>query len=96
MHLYVERPSSALLESLDLVPAAPGERVEVFVREPVFPEALFRGMVLAGQVPVADVLQCWLDVANHPVRGAEQAEHLWKRVLEPSLLGSAPHGDLRR
>jgi hypothetical protein len=35
---------------------------------------------------VADVIQCWLDVADHPVRGAEQAERLWERVLQPHLV----------
>jgi hypothetical protein len=27
------------------------------------------------------VLQVWLDVADHPARGASQAEEIWRRVL---------------
>lgn len=89
VHLYLEDASSSL-ERLELVPVSPGERVEVFVREPMFPESVFRAAVDRGSVPVSDVIQCWLDVADHPVRGQEQAEQLWKRVLEPRLLGEGP------
>jgi hypothetical protein len=37
-------------------------------------------------VPVADVLQCWLDVADNPARGEEMAAHLHERVIRPSVL----------
>ena len=85
-HLYLEDLSDPELERLGLVPAGPGERVDVFVREPVFPESVFRGAVQVDGLPVADVLQCWLDVADHPVRGAEQAEHIWRKVFVPNVL----------
>ena len=88
VHLYLERASDSALESLGLAPASPGEAVDVFVREPMFPEAVFRGAVPQDGVWVADVLQCWLDVADHPVRGAEQANQLWRRVIEPRVLES--------
>jgi hypothetical protein len=32
---------------------------------------------------VADVIQVWLDVLNHPTRGREQAEHIFRKVLLP-------------
>ena len=32
-------------------------------------------------VMVADVIQVWLDVLNHPTRGQEQAEHIFRKVL---------------
>jgi len=41
-------------------------------------------------VPVADVIQCWLDVSSHPARGAEQAAFIWKRVLGPALASGEP------
>jgi hypothetical protein len=31
------------------------------------------------------VLQVWLDVAQHPARGAQQADHLRKRVIQPMV-----------
>ena len=34
-------------------------------------------------VMVADVIQVWLDVLNHPTRGQEQAEHIFRKVLRP-------------
>ena len=89
VHVYLEEVSDTALEELELMPAAAGEHVDVFVREPMFPESVFRGAVHADSVPTADVLQCWLDVADHPVRGAEQAEHIWKRVIAPNLLEAA-------
>jgi hypothetical protein len=86
VHLYLERASDPALELLGLAPASRGEAVDVFVREPKFPEAVFRAAVPRDGVLVADVLQCWLDVADHPVRGAEQAEQLWRRVIEPQIV----------
>ncbi|HYV43261.1 MAG TPA: hypothetical protein VFA20_00310 [Myxococcaceae bacterium] len=86
VHLYVDDSSDLVLERLGLAPASKGERVDLFVREPMFFESIFRGAVERDGVPVADVLQCWLDVADHPVRGAEQAERIWKRVLQPQLI----------
>jgi hypothetical protein len=52
-----------------------------------WPESLFRGAVRPDGVPVADVIQCWLDVSSHPARGAEQAAFIWKRVLGPVIAG---------
>ncbi|HEY8210212.1 MAG TPA: hypothetical protein VIG99_22160 [Myxococcaceae bacterium] len=86
VHLYLEQASDTALERLGLSAAMAGERVDVFVREPMYPESLFRAAVMGNGAPVADVIQCWLDVADHPVRGAEQAERLWERVLQPHLV----------
>ena len=93
MHVYAEHISASSLEQLGLTKAEPGERVDVFVRQPRFPEAVFRGSVLAGGVPVADILQCWLDVAGHPARGAELAAEIWKQVLAPTLIDSHGRND---
>jgi len=86
LHLYLEHASDPSLEQLGLTPALSGERVDVFVREPAFPESVFRGAVVQGALLVSDALQCWLDVADHPARGAEQAERIWKRVIQPHVL----------
>ncbi len=86
LHLYVEDVSIRAFEELGLVPAGAGERVDVFLRQPKHPESVFRGAVWQNGVAVADVIQCWLDVAEHPARGEEQAQQLWNRVLKPKLL----------
>jgi len=90
IHLYLESCTPELLEGLGLTKASPGEAVDVWVREPRTPETVFRGAVLSQGVLTADALQCWLDVAAHPARGAEQAEHLFHRLLRPKLLGESP------
>jgi hypothetical protein len=84
-HLYLEDPSPDDLESLGLRLAESGEGADVFVRRPIFPESVFRGAQPRAGVPVADVVQCWLDVSHYPARGPEMAEHLYKKVIGPSL-----------
>ncbi len=85
-HLHVERVSAEVLRGLGLRLAEPGEAADVIAREPRFAEAVFRGAVDRDGVRVADVLQCWLDVADNPARGEEMAAHLFENVLHPSLL----------
>jgi hypothetical protein len=36
-------------------------------------------------VPSSDILQVWLDVSQHPSRGKEQADLIWRRVLAPAF-----------
>jgi hypothetical protein len=65
-----------------LVPAAPGDRVDVILRQPRAPKSVFRGAVNENGIRVSDVLQVWLDVSEHPSRGHEQAEIIYKNVLD--------------
>lgn len=90
VHLYVRRAEPELLDELGLAAAEPGRPGDVVVRVARWPESVFRAAVRAGGVPIADVLQCWLDVSSHPARGAEQAEFIWKRVLGPALAPKEP------
>jgi hypothetical protein len=85
LHLYLEDISGRVLEQFGLSPAGVGERVDVFVRRPRNPEAVFRACVVRDGIPAADIIQCWLDISNHPARGREHAEQIWRRVLAPSL-----------
>lgn len=80
-HLLHEEPGVEALERLGLLMAEPGERVDVFVRKPRFPEAVYRGARVIDGVPVADILQVWADVSAYPARGAEMAAHLESHVL---------------
>ncbi len=84
-HVYIEDLSPDVLNALGLWRAEPGDAVDVFLRRPRFPESVFRGSVMRGGVPVCDVIQCWLDVMNHPARGSEQGEVLYSQALEPRL-----------
>lgn len=82
-HVYLERLDAEVLQRLGLSSDNADRSPDVFVRLPKNREALFRASVRRNGLPVADVLQVWLDVANHPVRGKEQAEQIWKRILLP-------------
>ena len=89
-HLYVERLDPHALESLGLAPARANQPADVIVRVPSFRESVFRAAVVRHELPVCDVLQVWLDVADHPSRGASQAKEIWRRVLVPLWKHAAP------
>jgi len=86
-HLYFERYDPRALESFGLLPAQPGQRVGVLLRIPAFRESVFRAVVIRKGVPVCDIFQLWLDVVDHPARGANQAQEIWHRVLAPLSKG---------
>jgi Holliday junction resolvase len=85
VHMLADALDEDLLSRLGMTPAAHDETPHVIARVPRFPESVFRGAVVRDGLPIADIVQCWLDVSHHPARGKEQADRLWKRVLEPSI-----------
>lgn len=72
--IYVDK--DVAIEDIGLAVAAPGERPDVLVHVPRRPEAVFRAAVVANGLATADIVQTWLDVADHPDRGPEQARKL--------------------
>jgi hypothetical protein len=80
-HIYLESLDAMVIDSLGLSVAKPGEPVHVFVRVPRAPQSVFRAAVDQDGVLVSDILQVWLDVSEHPARGEEQAQEIWRRVL---------------
>jgi len=84
-HLYHERLDPDALKQLGLSVENAEGRPDVYIRIPENEEAVFRPVVRHHGVPVADIVQVWIDVSNHPARGKEQAEQIWKRVLAPSI-----------
>jgi hypothetical protein len=87
-YFYLEKLEREVLSRLGLSPAGAEHAPDVFVRIPVSRESVFRGAVEPEGVPVADILQVWLDVSSHPARGAAQAEEIRRRVLVPFLEGN--------
>ncbi len=83
LHLYLERIDEELLGRLGLLPHRGESAVDLYVRIPAARESVFRGSVERDGVPVADVLQIWLDVSSHPARGSKQAEEIRRRFLVP-------------
>jgi hypothetical protein len=85
-YLYVERFGPLILERLGFSGSSAEVDPDVYVRVPRNDESVFRGVVLKDGVPVCDVLQVWLDVAQHPSRGTEQADLIWRKILAPLLV----------
>ena len=72
----------------ELVPASPGEPLDLILRQAPAPQSVFRGAVHLDGVAVSDVLQVWLDVSVHPSRGEEQAELIHRKILG-QIIGGA-------
>jgi hypothetical protein len=75
-------PVSEIMEALDLVQADERQAVLEIVADGLSDSA-HRGCVRVQGVPVADVLQCYLDVRLSHARGYEQSEYIYERVLRP-------------
>src|SRR5215470_3128255 len=89
-YLYLERLNAAVLKDLGLSGNAEEEEADLYVRIPGNRESIFRGVVPKDGVPVSDILQVWLDVSQHPSRGKEQAELIWRKILSPAFESSEP------
>jgi len=82
-YFYLESLDRDVLSRLGLSPEDAEQRPDVYVRIPAFRESVFRAAVVRNGVPVADILQVWLDVSSHPARGEAQADEIRHRVLAP-------------
>jgi hypothetical protein len=61
------------------------EQADIYIRIPGNHESIFRGAVRNDGVPVCDILQIWLENAQHPSRGREQADIIWRKILAPAF-----------
>ena len=82
-YFYLERLDRDVLSRMGLSPEGAEQRPDVYVQVPTHRESVFRAAVIHDGVPVADILQVWLDVSSHPARGEAQAEEIRHRVLAP-------------
>lgn len=78
---YMEKLDRAVLGRMGLSPEGAEHRPDVYVRVPASSESVFRAAVERDGVPVADILQVWLDVSSHPARGEAQAEEIRRHAL---------------
>lgn len=81
-YLYAPKSTVVSPDLSGFAPAGIGEAPDFIVRKASAPQSVFRGMV-DGRRPASDILQVWLDVAAHATRGREQADLIWRKVLEP-------------
>lgn len=68
-----------------LAAASPSEKPDLIVRQALSPKSALRGAVHQNGLIVSDVIQVWLDVANHPSRGEEQADLIYEKALRPVI-----------
>jgi DNA-binding MarR family transcriptional regulator len=80
-YVFVRRLDRLAVEWPGLVHTRPGEPAQLILKQARAPQSLFRGAVRVDGLLVSDILQVWLDVSAHPSRGAEQADHLQRKVL---------------
>jgi len=81
-YLYIESLDGGVLRQLGLSLQDADNRPDIYLRIPDNSEAVFRAAVHRDGLAIADVLQVWLDVSNHPSRGKEQADHIRHRALK--------------
>jgi DNA-binding MarR family transcriptional regulator len=82
--LYIERLEAELIQQLGISQER-ASQADVYLRIPAHKESVFRPAVERNGVLVADALQVWLDVSNHPSRGKEQADRIRDQILSPLL-----------
>jgi len=87
-YLYLERMSSEVARDLGLSENTAEEQADLYVRILGNRESIFRGVVVKDRVPASDILQVWLDVSQHPSRGREQADLIYRRILAPAFESS--------
>ncbi|WP_395026140.1 hypothetical protein [Comamonas odontotermitis] len=71
-----------------LMPTESGASPDLYIRQAPSPLSTFKGAVMRNGVLCADVLQVWLDVSYHPVRGQEQANLIYDKYLLPIFKAS--------
>lgn len=84
-YVYVQRlPNIGSKEGgWDMVKAFPDGAPDFILRQASAPQSTFRGALHIDGSASADVLQVWLDVSNHPARGQEQADLIYRKILQP-------------
>lgn len=75
------RPES-MNGGLGTMVAYPEGPPDFIIRQASSPQSTFHGAVRRDGTVFSDVIQVWLDVSNHPSRGKEQADHIYRKILQ--------------
>jgi hypothetical protein len=84
MVVYVPGEPAEFLKQMDLV-AVPREEAMVQVVSPAARQSIFAGHGVVDRSPVADIIQCYLDVRWSAARGREQADFIYRKALAPGF-----------
>lgn len=77
------RAAQALIAHLGLEPVGRGANVMLW--DPYYKHSVFFGSREVGGIRVVSDIQLYLDLSKYPLRGPEQAEHLYQTLLKPVL-----------
>jgi hypothetical protein len=83
--IYARSPSQEVVEDLGLVPDESESPSLWLVSRDI--KSVVKGYVIAGGIPVCDILQCYLDVRASRARGQEQADYILENILLPHFEG---------
>jgi hypothetical protein len=81
IHIYFWGNVANVASLLGLIPAESPSEANLFLVEPKYPRSVFGGRVVKGNIPICDILQCYLDLYNLPDRGREQADFVFEDIL---------------
>jgi hypothetical protein len=89
IHIYCREDIHNVAKILKLVPSEEEQKADLFLVEPKYPKSVFGGVLKKKEIPVCDILQCYLDLYHLPDRGREQAaivhENIISRIIRSRL-----------
>jgi hypothetical protein len=85
VHIYIQNQQAInyFKEQLELEEARQGENVVLM--HPYYRHSVFYGRQKAKNLWVVSDIQLYLDLYNYPIRGLEQAEHLFEKRLSSAV-----------
>jgi Holliday junction resolvase len=82
-YIYTKQPISEIMNDLDLAVDNSQSPALWIVQRNI--ESVFQGAVIINNLPVCDILQCYLDVRSSQARGQEQADYIMDNILIPQF-----------
>jgi hypothetical protein len=79
--IYTKMPISRLMDDLELAVDNSQSPALTIVQHDI--KSVFQGAVIINNLPVCDILQCYLDVRSSRARGREQADYILDNILMP-------------
>ena len=81
IHIYCREDIHNVARILKLVPSEEERKADLFLVEPKYPKSVFGGVLKKKEIPVCDILQCYLDLYYLPDRGREQAAIVYENII---------------